>query len=370
MLRLEVDARLLRAGGIGRFIRETTSRWMKSRSVVALRLLGRPEELEPWLLEVEGADLVEIVPWRARPYHVSGQVQWLTDVRNGRGWEPDVTLFPHYDIPIVRHPRPSVTVVHDLIHLELPDLFPAWKRLLASGLLRRVGSESECIVTVSSASRFSLSHFFGDRAQDIHVVPNGVSDIFRPLGRGEHDRAMGRSPSMLCVSPDRPHKNLTLALRVLSALPEQNDWRLIIVGLSSDELGAVGRRCGCQHLLHRVELPGRVSDAELRRLYCEASVVLVPSFLEGFALPAYEARACGTPVLALHRPWSEDLESIGVQRIVSSAPEVWAQAVSKVHTKGARSGEALTLETVPRWDVTAELLLRVLEARAGRDRDV
>ena len=62
MLRLEVDARLLRAGGIGRFIRETTRRWLGSRSVVALRLLGRREELEPWLVGVEGADLAEIVP--------------------------------------------------------------------------------------------------------------------------------------------------------------------------------------------------------------------------------------------------------------------------------------------------------------------
>ena len=161
MLRLEVDARLLRAGGIGRFIRETTSRWMKSRSVVALRLLGRPEELEPWLLEVEGADLVEIVPWRARPYQVSGQVQWPTSVRNGRGWEPDVTLFLHCDIPIVCHPRPSVTVVHDLIYLELPDL-----SLLGSvfsgqdfsgGLIPSPNAQSRCLRRVAPPSHTSLA---------------------------------------------------------------------------------------------------------------------------------------------------------------------------------------------------------------------
>ena len=43
---------------------------------------------------------------------------------------------------------------------------------------------------------------------------------------------------------------------------------------------------------------GYVSDAELAALYSGARAVVLPSFDEGFCLPAAEAMACGAPVAA------------------------------------------------------------------------
>jgi glycosyltransferase involved in cell wall biosynthesis len=47
-----------------------------------------------------------------------------------------------------------------------------------------------------------------------------------------------------------------------------------------------------------VDVVGHVSDVELVRLYQNASAMLVASRYEGFGLPAVEAMACGTPVVA------------------------------------------------------------------------
>ena len=50
-----------------------------------------------------------------------------------------------------------------------------------------------------------------------------------------------------------------------------------------------------------VRFVGRVSDEVLPRLYAAASVVVVPSLVEGFGLPALEGMATGVPVVASDR---------------------------------------------------------------------
>jgi glycosyltransferase involved in cell wall biosynthesis len=48
----------------------------------------------------------------------------------------------------------------------------------------------------------------------------------------------------------------------------------------------------------RIDVVGRVPVDTLVALYRRAAVVAVPSLFEGFGLPAAEAMACGTPVVA------------------------------------------------------------------------
>ena len=48
----------------------------------------------------------------------------------------------------------------------------------------------------------------------------------------------------------------------------------------------------------RVTITGRVDREQLVRLYSETQLLVSPSLYEGFGLPAAEAMACGTPVLA------------------------------------------------------------------------
>ncbi|MDE3006144.1 MAG: glycosyltransferase family 1 protein [Gemmatimonadota bacterium] len=364
-MRIEVDARMLMAGGIGRFIRETCGRWVEDRRVEAVRLFGRPDELEPWLAGLDYHGAIEIVPWLDPPYRFRAQLRWLGPLARRRSWQPDVTLFPHYDAPAFKHPLPSVTVIHDLIQLQLPRLCPGWKRLLAAGLLRRVASESAHLVTVSDASRTALVRGLGLRPDQVTVVANGVSRIFTAGRRPAPALAAVERrgvPFVLCVAEHRPHKNLALAVRAMAKLPEREGWELLVVGASERDVRALTINIGCRGVLPRIRVRPHVTDAELRDLYSSAHSVLVPSLEEGFALPAWEARACGAPVLVLDRPWSQDLAKLGVTRVRSGDPSAWARHIRRI------SSEPRTfppLEAIPSWDETACRLLDVLDQTAA-----
>jgi glycosyltransferase involved in cell wall biosynthesis len=47
-----------------------------------------------------------------------------------------------------------------------------------------------------------------------------------------------------------------------------------------------------------VHFTGRLTHEELAQYYSAAQIAVVPSLYEGFGLPAAEAMACGTPVIA------------------------------------------------------------------------
>jgi glycosyltransferase involved in cell wall biosynthesis len=89
------------------------------------------------------------------------------------------------------------------------------------------------------------------------------------------------------------------------------------------------RELGCADRLH---VAGRVSDDELVALYRRATLVVVPSRYEGFGLPAAEAMACGTPVVASAAGALPELLATGGGGVLvpPEDPEALAKAISSL----------------------------------------
>jgi glycosyltransferase involved in cell wall biosynthesis len=200
--------------------------------------------------------------------------------------------------PVVATLHHPITVDRDL---ELAHATSFQRRLSLRrwyGFLRmqtRVLESMPRVLTVSESSRRDIVEQMGVAPERLHVVPVGVDpEIFRPLP------GVARVPGRVVTtaSADVPMKGLAPLLEAMAKVrTEREDVHLVVVGRPRDgsPIPALVDRLG---LTGTVTFVSGVAQERIVELYAEAEVAVVPSLYEGFSLPAVEAMACGTPLVA------------------------------------------------------------------------
>jgi len=194
----------------------------------------------------------------------------------------DVTHYP-LTVPL---PRPSgawVTTLHDVLHLDHPELFPATLRAFRRLGYDRTARNADCVIVISEFVRERAVDRLGLDPDRVRVVPLGVAhDRLSPGGET-------REPFLLYPARLWPHKNHARLFEAFAQLRRgRPELRLVLTG---------GGHEGAS-LPEGVESRGLVSDNELAGLYRSAACLVFPSLYEGFGLPPLEAMACGCPVAA------------------------------------------------------------------------
>jgi glycosyltransferase involved in cell wall biosynthesis len=92
-------------------------------------------------------------------------------------------------------------------------------------------------------------------------------------------------------------KGLEDLLAAVAKLRTERDVELVVVGTPKPD-GPAARAVAKLGLGAAVRFVSGLSDVDLAGQFREAEVAVVPSRFEGFSLPAVEAMACGTPLVA------------------------------------------------------------------------
>jgi glycosyltransferase involved in cell wall biosynthesis len=292
-----------------------------------------------------------------------------------------------------------VVTVHDLTYLRYPEMVTgasARYRSLVPRALRR----GAVAVTPSAAVAAEVADAYGLASDRLVVTPLGVDDSWR--------RATPPDPAWLAARglPERyllfvgnrePRKNLAT---LLTAYRELRSSRVVGVepgltvaegaGTTTDPAPAATRAAttvpplvlvgppGWGEVLDTaglpadaVRAPGYLPEADLARVIAGAAALVLPSWYEGFGLPALEALACGTPVVASDIPAHREVLGDQARRFPPDDPDGLADAIAR--TLDDPGGEAARAARRTRaagftWErcATATLSAYRLALAAGR----
>ncbi|MCH7838576.1 MAG: glycosyltransferase family 4 protein [Chloroflexi bacterium] len=196
-----------------------------------------------------------------------------------------------------------------------------WMRFYPFFMQEIVARRVDRIITGSRDSAALVEREFSLPAERVAVVYDGVdTETFRPL------KLRRRPNSLLFVgNSDDRNKGVRYLLEALALLKGRRDVRLTVV--DRPEASLVPELAGELGIGDRVKLTGRVSREELVRLYNTTQLLVSPSLYEGFGLPAAEAMACGTPVVATTAGAFPEVIEQGVSGLL--APPADAPALAK-----------------------------------------
>ena len=257
----------------------------------------------------------------------------------------------------------TIVTVHDISPDWLVDrsvlgsyrypIYRLFHRLSLAGL-----READLIITDTQHIKEQLVAAIGYDERRIVVIPLGVAhDLFRPQSAPPAAlNALGLDgdrPYILHVGTDAPRKNVPGVIKAFAQVNRRMP-NLLLVKVGKPAWMTEHQKV--QDLIRELDLEssfvaiGHVSDEDLAVLYNGATLLVYPSFYEGFGLPVLEAMACGTPVITSN---------------TSCLPEVAGNAAITVDPYDVEALAGAMHRVLADADLQQDLRRRGLERAAG-----
>lgn len=266
-IRIGIDARLIRAYGIGTYVRGLLHGLASLEGGEEYVVFARSESraLIPPRFEIVET---ELPPYSIRELALFGRVAERARI--------DLLHVPHFNLPWTR--LPIVATLHDAIPFHYPLRNPIAFAYIAF-MMQTAARRADRLLTDSYASKRDLADALD--CGPMTVVHAAVDDAFFTDG----PRATDLGRYFLFVGRPARHKNVATLLEALAIVRRRDpSIRLVLAG-------------GAHPAGDGVIVPGFVDDERLRALYRGAIAVVMPSLMEGFGLPPVEGMALGTPAI-------------------------------------------------------------------------
>lgn len=277
----------------------------------------------------EAPDGLVVPPWRAN--QILRRLAPLLAAADGNR----VIFAPNYLFPpLFRFARGArVATIHDLGWIKVPWAVRPDSAVALRERLERTLFEADLLLTPSEAVRRELIGI-GVAPARVRAIHHGTGVLSEAASAPPPPRTPARYA--LHVGTVEPRKNVPVLLAAWRRLRERGiDPPPLVLcggfGWKSEEvrqeIATAEREGWVVHL-------GYVGAGELAALYAGAELVALPSFYEGFGLPAIEALSAGAPLVASDLPVLREVAGDAAFYAPPERPDLWAERIAMLLADG------------------------------------
>lgn len=331
--RIGIDCRFYSLhNGIGRYIAELLVELAKQDQDNQYILFFNEDGLKEYQKYQKTTANQEAVLTNAAYYSLSEQTKFLKELNKAK---LDLVHFTNFNAPLLYRGK-SIVTIHDLTLHFYPGnkLNKPWHRLGYHLIFRRSINRAEKIITVSDYTASDLHKVYPKTASKTQTIHLGVNNDFQkqnyPTPAGVQNQNY-----LLYAGNWREHKNIANLIRAFSILKEQYNYsgNLVLTGKPRQDHSDIPGLVKELSLTDQIIFLGYIDHAELPNLFHHASAYILPSFYEGFGLPALEAMQTETPVICSETTCLPEVCGNAAIYFDPHSPENMAAQINKALTK-------------------------------------
>ncbi len=256
----------------------------------------------------------------------------------------DIVHYPNFDffqmtLPFKRK-FPTVVTIHDVIPLLFPEHYPPGiKGRLKLSLQKRSLKSISGVITDSEVSKKDIHQILGVELRKIYVTYLAPATHFKAISDKKRLKEIKDKYNLvdqfaIFVGSVNWNKNL---LNLTQASVDAG-IDIYLIGKNFEEISVSNHpelRSYKQFLEKysnhpKVHLLGFIPDEEIVEIYNLASILLLPSFYEGFGLPILEAQTCGLPVITSNTSCMPEIAGEGAILVNPESIEEIKQGIEKI----------------------------------------
>jgi len=259
----------------------------------------------PYLKEVDRANSIIVSP--DKPWHkMLGGAPWRTGLINARLRKDNIGIYYGLsnEIPF-GNKNPDivkVVIIHDLIFLRYPQLYPAIDAYFYKQKTKYAGKHADFIIAASEQTKRDIVYYYHVPENKINVIYPGSDPIFYSKDTVDaHQFFSTERRYIISIGAITPRKNLFKTVRAFNLIKDKYDLDLVVigtaVGLGRDYLKTILNYVEKNRLSDRIHFLGNVPYKYVPALCRNAQLMVYPSQYEGFGMPIVEGLFSHIPVI-------------------------------------------------------------------------
>ena len=273
------------------------------------------------------------------------------------------------DTSLIKAPVPHALLVQQAYLAyalgELNDRLPSRfrRKIEMMSAYMRLGLRHVDHITVQTEHmKSAFVSRWGVNPERVTVIPSAIQPAAAARAMSGREAPDDRHPYLIYVAGAGALKNHRVLAEMMAALTTREPDLRCKLTVRRDDVPELVSRATTLGCLDRFDFLGPTPSEETMALLAHAQLSVMPSLLESFGIPYFEAMALGIPTVAADRPCAR--EALGDVGLFAPANEgsAWAEAVCRALAMRDQMAEQNIKRhnTLMGWPEIAEAYLKIL----------